>query len=75
MKGWCEIKRNNKQIKGSHLKPSEICEHTNKCGIKNCSGKDSNRKFELSCGLRRGFLIADGFEVVYGIIEGVILIC
>jgi len=46
---------NNKQIKGSHLKPNEICEYTSKCGIKNCSGKDKKRKFELSCGLRRGF--------------------
>ena len=55
------MKNNNKQIKGSHLKPNEICEYTNNCGIKNCSGKDKNRKFELSCELRRGFLIADGF--------------
>ena len=59
---------NNKQIKGSHLKPHEICEYINKCGIKNCSGKDINRKFELSCGLRRGFLITDGFEIVYGVV-------
>ena len=61
----------NKQIKGSHLKPNEICEYTNKCGINNCFGKDKNRKFELSCGLRRGFLIADGFEIVYGIVNKV----
>ena len=60
----------NKQVKGSNLKTNEVCEYTSKCGIKNCSGKDSNRKFELSCGLRRGFLIADGFEIVYGAIEG-----
>jgi len=58
----------NKQIKGSHLKPNEVCEYIIKCGIKNCSGKDIDRKFELSCGLRRGFLIADGFDVVYGVI-------
>jgi len=56
-----------KKFKGGHLKPFEICEYANTCK-QECSGKDANRISKLSCGLRRGLLIADGFEVVYGCI-------
>jgi len=58
---------NNKQIKGGLLKPFEICEFSEGCK-QECLGKDSNRKSKFSCGLRRGLLIADGFEVRYGCI-------
>jgi len=41
--------------------------NTNTCK-QECSGKDIHRTSKLSCGLRRGLLIADGFEVMYGCI-------
>jgi len=39
------------------LKPNRICEFSLFCIEKDCLGKKQNRKTELSCGLRRGWLM------------------
>jgi len=59
----------HKDIKGSHLAPNEICEYYYNCKIENCEGKNKNRNNKLSCGLRRAFLMSDGYEVEYGCIN------
>ncbi len=53
------------EFKGGLLKPFEVCEFADKCKDE-CHGRDQNRENKLSCGLRRGVLMANGFKVVYG---------
>jgi len=52
-------------IVGGLLSQYEVCEFADKCN-QECFGKDSNRKTKFSCALRRGFLIENGYEVMYG---------
>ena len=41
----------------NNLKPNQVCEFSLFCTEKDCLGKNQNRETELSCGLRRGWLM------------------
>lgn len=55
-----------KEIKSSLLKPFEICEYTYSCEHK-CNGKNEHRDCTFSCGLRRGLLICNGYDIKFGL--------
>lgn len=54
---------NTRPIKKSRLQSKQICEFVTLCRQQECNGRNKDREGIFSCGLRRGFLIADGFKI------------
>lgn len=50
--------------KNGYLHSYEICEYADRCKD-DCNGKNPLREGNFSCGLRRGLLISDGYNVLY----------
>jgi hypothetical protein len=55
-----------KDVKSSSLKPLEICEYASTCEH-TCNGKNEQRDCTFSCGLRRGLLMCDGYDIKFGL--------
>lgn len=52
------------KVKNSLLQPKEVCEFASKCGTNVChNGCNPDRENTYSCALRRGLLMAEGYEI------------